>query len=412
MRSTRKAVAEAVVVGGGAAGALAACIAAERGRRVLLLEPNRDIGRKLGITGKGRCNLTNLCEVREFLENVPQGGKFLYSALNKLPPKAAVEMFEGMGVPLKAERGRRVFPVSDDAGDVARALARRLVSAGVQRRRVRASGLQIENGALCAVRTASGDIPCESALIATGGLSYPGTGSTGDGYVFAREAGHRVTEPRPSLVPLEEAGEDCRKLMGLSLRNVRLTACEDGRPVYTELGELLFTHFGLSGPLTLSASAHMRRFGEKRYSVSIDLKPALDETALDRRLLSDFEKHKNSDFINALGQLLPQKLIPVVVARSGIDAREKVHSITRQQRSALLHVLKNFTVDIRAPRPVAEAIITSGGVDLREIDPRTMASKLVRGLYFAGEVLDIDAYTGGYNLQIAWLTGYAAGENL
>ncbi|MCL2343446.1 MAG: NAD(P)/FAD-dependent oxidoreductase [Firmicutes bacterium] len=405
-------MADTVVVGGGAAGALAACVAAERGRRVLLLEPNRDIGRKLRITGKGRCNLTNLCEPREFLESVPQGGKFLYSALNGLSPQATIEMFESMGVSLKVERGRRVFPASDDAGDVAAALVRRLRAACVEIRRIKAAGLRIEGGAVCAVRTVEGELPCESALIATGGLSYPGTGSTGDGYAFARAAGHAVSEPRPSLVPLVAQGTDCSKLQGLSLRNVKLTAYEDGKTIYAEQGELLFTHFGLSGPLALSASAHMRRFGERRYSVSIDLKPALDEGTLDRRLLADFARRPNSDFINALDALLPQKLIPVAVARSGVDPRIKVNTVTRAQRASLLQTLKNFAVEIRGPRPIAEAIITSGGVGLGEVNPRTMESKLVRGLYFAGEVLDLDAYTGGYNLQIAWSTGYAAGMNL
>jgi predicted Rossmann fold flavoprotein len=401
---------DVAVIGGGAAGCFAAITAARRGLGVIVVEQNGNIGRKLRITGKGRCNLTNLCEPGVFIANVPRNGKFLYSAVNALSPGDTVRMFEDMGLPLKIERGNRVFPVSDSSLDVIAVLKRALDSAGVGVITGKAAGIILEDGAAAGLRLNNGEIFCNSVIIATGGVSYRATGSTGDGFRFARELGHNVTAPRPSLIPLEEDGFDCAELMGLSLKNVRLNVFENGREIYRDFGELLFTHFGLSGPVVLSASAHMRRFGEKSYAVSIDLKPALDEEALDKRLLSDFAKKQNSDFINSLDALLPQKLIPVAVRRSGIDARQKVNSITTSQRQALLSVVKSFTVKIKGPRPINEAIITSGGVDVREINPRTMRSKLVPRLFFAGEVIDADAYTGGFNLQIAWSTAYLAGK--
>ena len=401
-------MADVVVIGGGAAGMLAAGVAASRGLDVVLLEPNRELGRKLRITGKGRCNLTNNCDVREFLENVPCNSKFLYSVLNRLSPTDTMAMFERLGVPLKTERGKRVFPVSDSAQDVAQALETYLLDAGAEVRRLKARRILTADGAVRAVTTPEGEIPCTSVILCTGGMSYPQTGSSGDGYEMARSLGHTIVPLRPSLVPLSETGETCGELMGLSLHNVGLSVFEDGKLIVEDFGELLFTHFGLSGPLVLSAAAHMRQFETRTYWVEIDLKPALDEKTLDHRLLADFEKYKNHDFINALGDLLPKKMIPQVVKRSGIDPHLKVHSITKEQRQALLQVLKHFRVDIAGPRPIAEAIVTSGGVDVREVDPKTMRSKLVNGLYFAGEILDVDAYTGGFNLQIAWSTAYAA----
>ena len=391
---------------------MAAAESAKRGLVTLLIEKNEYMGRKLRITGKGRCNVTNACDVRTFMANVPVNSKFLYSAINRFPPSAAMEYFERLGVPLKVERGERVFPESDRAADISAALERNMRECGVRLLRAGVLGIETENGAVSAVKTDRGAVSCRAAIVCTGGLSYPATGSTGDGFDFARSLGHTVTPPRASLVPLTSPGTLCRDLMGLSLRNVAVTVFEDNKKIYSDFGELLFTHFGLSGPTILSASAHMRRFGERSYRVEIDLKPALDEQKLDKRLLSDFEKHKNNDFINSLGELLPRKLIPVAVRLSGIDGRTKCNSITREQRLELLTLLKHFPVEIDGTRPVSEAIVTSGGVNVREIDPRTMRSKLVPGLYFAGEVIDSDAYTGGFNLQIAWSTGYLAGNSV
>ena len=404
--------ADAVVIGGGAAGMLCSAVAAERGLDVILLEPNKVLGRKMRITGKGRCNVTNNCDIKEVLNNIPGDGRFLYSALNRLSPRDTMELFELHGVKLKTERGNRVFPVSDNANDVAGALARWLGRGGV--RHIRASAKQIltENGEVCGVRTNEGVIDCRAAVICTGGLSYPLTGSTGAGYELAREMGHTVTPCRPSLVPLESDDEYCAEMQGFSLRNVTLSAYENDKLIFRELGEMLFTHFGVSGPLVLSASSHMRNFGQSKYRLSIDLKPALDEKKLDARLLRDFEKYANRDFENALGDLAGRTMIPVLVKLSGIPADEKVNSITRSQRHNLLRLFKEFPVSISGPRPIKEAIITSGGVLTKEINPRTMESKLVSGLYFAGEVLDLDAYTGGFNLQIAWSTAFVAANSI
>ena len=397
------------VVGGGAAGLMAAGTAAEHGDRVLLFESNPKVGRKLYITGKGRCNVTNQCSVQQALANVPGNPRFLYSALGRFSPADAMSFFEAHGVPLKTERGNRVFPVSDRASDVVDALF-----SYVRKQRVSivfhsATRILTENGAVSGVEADGRVYPADCVILATGGASYPATGSTGDGYRFAKELGHTIVPPRPSLVPLVESGTLCRELMGLSLKNVALRVYENQKKIYEDFGEMLFTHFGVSGPLVLSASAHMRHFGSKTYRLEIDLKPALDEKKLDHRLLGDFEKHKNSDFINALGDLLPRKLIPVLVTCAQIDPHVKVHSITRAQRQRLVQLLKAFPVEISGARPIAEAIVTSGGVNVREVNPKTMASKKISGLYFAGEVLDVDAYTGGFNLQIAWATGRLAG---
>ena len=311
------------------------------------------------------------------------------------------------------ERGGRVFPVSDRSFDISAALERRLRTLRVTVLRRRALSVRIDGGAVSGVETEEGELPAEAVILATGGVSYPATGSTGDGHRMAAQAGHTVTPLSGSLVPLEGVivpGIPCGRLQGLSLRNVGLSVFESGKKIYTDFGELLFTHFGVSGPLVLSASAHMRRFDKKTYRLEIDLKPALDAVQLDRRLLSDFAKYANHDFRNALDDLLPQKLIPVVVALSGVPEREKVHDLTREQRQALAQILKHFPVEITGPRPAADAIVTSGGVKVSEIDPNTMESKLVKGLYFAGELIDTDAYTGGFNLQIAWATGRAAGQ--
>ena len=404
--------ADAVVIGGGAAGMLCSAAAAERGLNVILLEPNKVLGRKLRITGKGRCNVTNNCDIKEFLNNIPGDGRFLYSALNRLSPRDTMELFEGLGLRLKTERGNRVFPVSDNANDVAGALQRYMNRAGVRVVHSSARHILTEDSAVTGVETSDGVIECRAAVICTGGLSYPLTGSTGAGYSMARELGHTVTPTRPSLVPLESDDDYCAEMQGFSLKNVTLSAYEDDKLIYKELGEMLFTHFGVSGPLVLSASSHMRRFGEAKYELRIDLKPGLDEKKLDARLLRDFEKYANRDFANSLGDLAGKTMIPVLVRLSGIPAETKVNSITREQRHELLKLLKSFPVSITEPRPIDEAIVTSGGVSTKEIDPRTMQSKLVGGLYFAGEVMDLDAYTGGFNLQIAWSTAYVAANSI
>lgn len=400
------------VIGAGAAGLMAASAAAQAGAQVVLFEKNAKVGRKIMITGKGRCNVTNDCDVPGVLANIPVNSRFLYSALGKCSPADIMAFFEGLDVPLKTERGNRVFPVSDKALDIVDALFFHVKRLGVRLELgCTVEGIETRDGAVCGVRVNGKVFAADRVIVATGGASYPATGSTGDGYTFARVLGHTIIPPRPSLVPLVAEGDVCSKLMGLSLKNVRITVRENEKPIFEDFGEMLFTHFGLSGPLILSASAHMRHFGSKQYRVDIDLKPALDEKTLDKRLLSDFEAHKNSDFINALGELLPRKLIPVVVERSGIDPRVKVHSVTKAQRQALLHLLKAFPVTITGARPIAEAIITTGGVSVKQVSPKTMESKLVKGLYFAGEILDVDAYTGGFNLQIAWATGRLAGQS-
>ncbi len=404
--------ADAVVIGGGAAGMMCSAVAAERGLDVILLEPNKILGRKVRITGKGRCNVTNNCDIKEFLNNIPGDGRFLYSALNRLSPRDTMELFESHGLKLKTERGNRVFPVSDNANDVAGTLTRWLGRGGARHIRSYAKHIIVENGEVCGVRTDEGTINCRAAVICTGGLSYPLTGSTGAGYELARELGHSITPCRPSLVPLESNDEYCAEMQGFSLKNVTLSAYEDDKIIFRELGEMLFTHFGVSGPLVLSASSHMRNFGKSKYRLSIDLKPGLDEKKLDARILRDFEKYANRDFENALCDLAGRTMIPVLVKLSGIPADEKVNSITRQQRHDLLKLFKEFPVDISGPRPIDEAIVTSGGVVTKEINPRTMESKLVNGLYFAGEVMDLDAYTGGFNLQIAWSTAYVAANSI
>lgn len=398
-----------VVVGGGAAGMMAAICAAEQGAEVTLLEPNERLGKKLNITGKGRCNVTNNADLETLLANTPKNGKFLYSAFSKFDGRDAMAFFEKIGVPLKTERGNRVFPVSDRAFDVSGALERRLKALKVSLVRDRAVSLEITGGAVACVAGEKRTYPADAVIMATGGVSYPATGSTGEGHRMAETAGHTVTPLQGSLVPLREQGNLCARMQGLSLRNVSLTVFENDKKIYTDFGEMLFTHFGVSGPLVLSASAHMRKFDKKKYRLEIDLKPALDEPTLDKRILSDFEKHSNSDFCNALNDLLPQKLIPVIVELTGIPEHQKVHDITKEQRRELLRLLKHFPVVVAGLRPVTDAIITSGGVKVSEINPATMESKLVRGLYFAGELIDVDAYTGGFNLQIAWATGRAAG---
>lgn len=400
-----------VVVGGGASGMMCAIRAAERGKSVIILDANRHLGRKLRITGKGRCNLTNNCDVKTFMQNIPGDGRFLYSALSRFSPSDVMEYFTALGVPLKTERGGRVFPVSDNANDIADALARRCEELGVRVIRARAREIKLSDGAVCGVVHELGVIDCAAAALCTGGMSYPLTGSDGTGHRIARALGHSVTPTRPSLIPLESDDDYCAEMQGFSLKNVVLSAYEDDKRIFSELGEMLFTHFGVSGPLVLSASAHMRDFGRARYRLEIDLKPALDEKKLDARLLRDFEKYSNREFKNALCDLAGQSMIPTLVRLSGIAGDKKVNSITREERASLLRLLKAFPVSVSGTRPIAEAIVTAGGVSTKEVYPRTMGSKLVRGLYLAGELLDLDAYTGGFNLQIAWSTGFVAGSS-
>ena len=403
---------DAAVIGGGAAGMMAAITAARRGRSVALIEHNPFCGKKLRITGKGRCNVCNNCDIKTFLKNVPTNGKFLYSALNRFSPDDTMAYFESLGVPLKTERGSRVFPVSDNAHDIARALEAEMRRAGVFLLHDSAGEILLENGAVRGVRCAENTLQCESALIATGGASYPLTGSTGDGYRMAKALGHTVTPLLPSLVPLESDDADCAEMQGFSLKNVTLTLRDgQGKALYCELGEMMFTHFGITGPLVLSASAFLRGSAGP-WTAEIDLKPGLDEKKLDARLLRDFEQYKNRDFANALGDLAGRTMIPVLVRRSGIPGETKVNAVTREQRQRLLQLFKAFPVSVRGPRPISEAIVTSGGVNVKEVDPRTMGSRIVDGLYFAGEVLDLDAFTGGFNLQIAWSTGHLAGEHI
>lgn len=401
-----------LVIGGGASGLIAAGSCANEGVETLVLERNEKPARKVMITGKGRCNVTNNCtSLQELISNVPRNGRFLYGAFSRFMPADVIDFFESRGVELKTERGNRVFPVSDSAADIVDALhgyakSRARIMHG------RAKELLINDGRVSGVRTEEGEeIFAEKVIVATGGMSYPGTGSTGDGYELARQAGHKITEIVPSLVPLEIHEGFCSDLMGLSLRNtaIRVVDTESGKTVYTDFGEMLFTHFGVSGPMILSASAHMRSMKSGKYKIYIDLKPALTAEQLDARILRDFSENTNKNFINALNSLLPKKLVPVIVKLSKIGLTTKVNQITKEQRRALAELLKGMCITVTGFRPIAEAIITSGGVDVSQINPKTMESKLVEGLYFAGEVIDADAYTGGFNLQIAFSTGRLAG---
>ena len=394
------------IIGAGAAGMFAAALLRDADMDVTVFERNSNDGRKLAITGKGRCNLTNNCTPAEYLENVPANSRFMRGAINRFTPRDTMDFFESAGVHLKTERGNRVFPVSDSAYDIVDALKKRM---GRRPIRERVEGVYGENGRITGLSAGGKKYDFDVVVICTGGKSYPKTGSTGDGYRFAASLGHNIVEPSPSLVPLVCDKKICAPMQGLSLRNVELTLLESGgKSVYREFGELLFTHFGMSGPLVLSASAHMKR--GKKYRFEIDLKPALDRDTLDKRIQSDFKKYTNKDFANSLSDLLPKSMIPVVVSSSGIPAGKKVNVITREERRKLVELLKAFPVDIHGFRPIEEAIITSGGVDVSEIDPKTMESKIVIGLYFAGEVIDVDCYTGGFNLQTAFSTAYSAAQ--
>ena len=399
---------DVIIIGGGAAGCFAAVWAARYGKSVIVFEKNEKLGRKLRITGKGRCNVTNYSSTDEHMKNIPVNPRFLYSSFSNFDADSTMEFFEGLGVPLKTERGNRVFPVSDNANDIADALAREMKNLGVQVVHSRVTKLITENGAVKGVKAGGQEYPCSSVIIACGGKSYPNTGSTGDGYTLAESVGHTVTELKPSLVPLTSPDRYCTEMMGLSLRNVTLKLMDGEKAIYSEMGEMLFTHFGVSGPLVLSASSHIRDMQPNRYKLLIDLKPALTAEQLDARIQRDFAENLNRDFSNGIRALLPAKLIPVAVKLSGISPQQKVNGITKEQRHKFGELLKAFPVRISGFRPIDEAIITSGGVSTKEIDPKTMESKLCSGLFFAGEVIDVDAYTGGFNLQIAFSTAYTA----
>lgn len=400
---------DVIVIGAGAAGMMAAITAAQNGLNVLVIEKNKEFGLKIGITGKGRCNLTNNCTLTEFMENVPTNPRFLYRALTDFSPQDTMEFFTSRGIPLKTERGRRVFPESDNAQDIRHCL-RRETEKKCKCVRDTVKELLVENGEITGVRCVGKTYRASKVVIATGGMSYPRTGSTGDGYRLASAVGHSIVTPCGSLVPLVCAGKICRDLMGLSLRNIGVRFIKDGKTLYSDEGELLFTHFGVSGPTILSASAVIG----KNYPVTmyIDLKPALDNETLDKRLLRDIGENKNKIYSNLLSGLLPSKMIPVFVSLSGIDPNKKANEITKEERKRICELLKNLSFTVTGTRPVEEAIVTSGGVSVKEINPSTMESRLVKGLYFAGEVIDVDAYTGGYNLQIAFSTGHLAGDSV
>ena len=399
---------DGIIIGGGPAGLFAAITAARRGQKVLLLERNDRLGKKLLITGKGRCNVTNDCTAQDVLQNTPRNGRFLYSAMTAFPPEKCKEFFEQNGCALKTERGNRVFPVTDKAQTILDCLVSELRRCRVTVETARVKGILTEEGRAVGVQTQSETIRAKWVILATGGASYPTTGSTGDGYKMAEALGHTIVEPQGSLVPLETEGRDCPDMQGLSLRNVAVKLVNaKGKVLYKDFGELLFTHFGVSGPTVLSASCHLKGEGCR---LIIDLKPALEENKLDERIQRDLELYKNRTMENALTDLLPRSMIPVVLRRLEIDPSMQANSLTRQKRRALVELLKAFSVTITGKRPVAEAIITSGGVKVSQIDPKTMESRIVPGLYFAGEIIDCDAYTGGFNLQIAWATAHAAGS--
>lgn len=394
------------VIGGGAAGLMAAGTAYENGADVTLFEKNPKLGRKLAITGKGRCNVTNNCTENEFLSNVVTNSRFLYSAIASFSPADTIEFFESRRVRLKTERGNRVFPVSDKSYDIVDALGSyashcKIIHASV-------TDIAVKDGTACGVYVGKDFYPFDAVILCTGGASYPLTGSTGDGFKFAARLGHTVSELRPALVPIET--RDGYELTGLSLKNVKLNVYLNEKAVFSELGEMLFTHFGISGPLVLTASSLMKHSPLSDYKMSIDLKPALDLDTLDKRILSDFEKYKNKNFDNALGDLLPIRLISTVIDMSGIDKYKKVYAVTKEERKRLCSIIKSFPLSPVSFRPIEEAIITSGGISVKEINPKTMESKLVSGLYFAGEIIDTDAFTGGFNLQIAFSMGRCAGN--
>lgn len=403
-----------IIIGGGAAGLIASATAAKRGEDVTVIEKNSRPARKVMITGKGRCNVTNACfDLDDLINSVVTNKRFMYSAFSSFMPYDTIALIEEMGVPTKIERGNRVFPESDKAVDIVDALVKNAKQSGVKFVQGTVTSFNTENNVIKSVNLADGTIVDGDAFaICTGGLSYQSTGSTGDGYRLAESVGHSITDIEPALISLVASNGFVPKLQGLSLRNISIKLLDGEKEIYSDFGEMLFTHYGVSGPVILSASSHMTHPKEHNYKIVIDLKPALDEQTLDKRIQRDFAENTNKDFINSLSKLLPNKLIPVIVKLSGIEPSEKVNQITKPQRQNLVHLLKNFTVNISDFRPINEAIITSGGVDVKEINPKTMGSKIIDNLFFAGEVIDVDAYTGGFNLQVAFSTGYLCGMNI
>ncbi len=403
-----------IIVGGGAAGMFAAVTAARRGKSVLLLDANDRLGHKLSITGKGRCNVTNNCDTDTLMQNIPRNPRFLYSAFSRCTPADVMAFFENAGVPLKTERGRRVFPQSDQAGDIVQALRREMKRGNVEiHENARVLKLILNDEQCIGVRLEQGtEYTADAILLATGGMSYPRTGSRGDGYKLAKQAGHTIIPAQPSLIPLETIEHDPQEMQGLSLKNVTLTVKSGKKIIFSELGEMLFTHFGISGPMVLSASCLMEQEKLSSYLLTIDMKPALTPEQLDQRMQRDFSERINKDLANALRGLLPTSMIPIILRRAGLSPAKKAHDVTKAERLALGNAIKCFTLHPSAMRPITEAIITRGGVSVREVNPNTMESKKIRGLYFAGELLDVDAFTGGYNLQIAFATGYAAGSSM
>ncbi len=401
------------VIGEGAAGMMAAITAAESGGEVIIFERNDKAGKKLRITGKGRCNVTSDSTNAEIMASIPTNPKFMFAALNRFSSADTKSFFEERGVPLKVERGKRVFPMSDKASDIVNALVNACRDAGVKTIRERVTSLIVEDGAIKGIKTVAGKYECDAVIVCTGGKSYSVTGSDGDGYKFASQVGHTIIQPRASLVPIVCEGNFAQRMQGLSLKNIgfKIYNKENGKVVYDDFGELMFTHFGITGPVVLSASAHIPDIDRKKYECAVDFKPALDTDALDKRIISDFSRYINKDFINSLSDLLPLKSIDVIAERSGIDPRKKVNSITREERLSLVKTIKDFRLNLTRFRPIDEAIVTKGGVCVNEINPKTMQSKLCSGLYFAGEVIDVDGYTGGFNLQIAFSTAVSAGEN-
>ncbi len=407
-----------VIIGGGPAGMIAGISSAKNGNKVTIIEKMNSCGKKLLITGKGRCNITNSTDINGFIENTPQNGRFLYGALNNFDNDSIINLLEQEGVRTKVERGGRVFPVSDKSQDVLNALLRILkkldvkILANTEVKKIITKDTLVKGVKL----NTEEELDADKVILATGGKSYPVTGSTGDGYMLAKELGHTITDIKPSLIPLISQNEECKILQGLSLKNVAIKLIDSDKIIYEDFGEMLFTHYGVSGPIILSASAFLIRYKnvdellkKGNIRLKIDLKPALTEEKLDARILRDFEEVKNKEFKNSLNKLLPQKLIPVIIEKTEIDPYKRVNEITKEERTKIVKILKNFVISINGVRPIDEAIITSGGINIKEINPKTMESKIIKGLYFAGEIIDVDALTGGFNLQIAWSTGFTAG---
>ncbi|MBE7053893.1 MAG: NAD(P)/FAD-dependent oxidoreductase [Ruminococcaceae bacterium] len=400
------------VIGGGPAGMMAAAVASKRGNKVILIEKNKMLGKKLLITGKGRCNLTNSADIEEFIKNTPVNPSFLYSAFYSFTNEDLISLINKLGVETKVERGGRVFPKSDMSKDILNALKKLLANYSVKVYQGEVKDIEISENEKKIIFSDNKCLRCDKIIIATGGASYPLTGSTGDGYRFAKKIGHTVTKLKPSLIPIETNEEYAKNMQGLSLKNVEISVYKKNKKIFTDFGEMLFTHFGISGPLVLSASSHMRDEDFDDYKIQIDLKPALDEATLDKRILRDFDEFKNKDFVNSLKNLLPIKMIPEIIKLSNILEHKKVNEITKEERRRLVELIKRFPLTPKCFRPIEEAIITSGGVSVKEINPSTMESKLCEGVFFAGEIIDVDAYTGGFNLQIAFSTGYLAGKNV